>query len=313
MKSLATAAVLFGLAASAPAAVDPTLLTLVMPDAKILTGIQIDSAQASPFGQYLLSQIGSNADFDKIIAATGFDPRRDLREMLAATADGQSGLILGRGTFQPDRIAAAAVLAGAATSNYRGIEVLSNAGNSKPGSIAFLDTSTVAIGNTDAVKAAIDRRIAGTAYSGPLGDKANAVSAVNDAWFATVTPPSSLLSGAAVPNLNQIPLDAAQQVSGGVKFAASGVTLSAEVVARSNQDAQALVDVGKFVAGLVQTNRNTNPGATKAATLADAASFSANGSTAVVTISLPEQQVEQLFMPARPSGAGRARRIATPR
>ena len=43
--------------ATAAAAVDPALLKLVMPDAKILSGIQVDQSAASPFGQYVLSQM----------------------------------------------------------------------------------------------------------------------------------------------------------------------------------------------------------------------------------------------------------------
>src|SRR4051794_7610572 len=59
---------------TAKAAVDPGLLSLMMPDAKAVSGIQVDQSQASPFGRYILSQMAPGADFSKIIAATGFDP-----------------------------------------------------------------------------------------------------------------------------------------------------------------------------------------------------------------------------------------------
>lgn len=305
----AAAVLILSFASTTLAGVDPTLLGLVMPDAKVLFGIQVEQSQASPFGQYLLSQMAPGADFDKLMAATGFDPRRDLRELLGATVDSQGGLILGRGVFQPARISAAAVLAGATSSSYQGVELLNSKGPGKSALVAFPDSSTVLIGDTAAVKAALDRRAASARFSGDLADKAKAVSAVNDAWFATLTPPGSLIPGPIAPNLNQLPLQAALQASGGVKFATTGVTLSAEVLARSSQDAQALVDIGKFLASLVQMNRDKNPEARKAATLADAANFSAVGSTATITVTLPEQQVEQLLMPAPPS-ASRARRIA---
>src|ERR1700676_3734489 len=74
-------------AATAMAGVDPGLLNLVMPDAKILTGIQVDQSQASPFGQYVLSQMQFNdPGFQKFMTVTGFDPRSDLHEILAATS-----------------------------------------------------------------------------------------------------------------------------------------------------------------------------------------------------------------------------------
>src|SRR5262249_16079428 len=151
-------------ASTALAGVDPGLLNLVMPDAKVLTGVQVDQAQSSPFGQYILAQIQPNQDFNKLIAATGFDPRHDLHEIVAASGDAQSGLAVGRGVFQPARIAAAAVLAGAVSSNYKGIEVLTGKGSHEDGSIAFLDTTTVVLGQDAAVKATIDRRLAGNRF-----------------------------------------------------------------------------------------------------------------------------------------------------
>ena len=69
------------------------------------------------------------------------------------------------------------------------------------------------------------------------------------------------------------------------------------LVARSPQDAQSLVDVGKFFASMVQTNSSQSPEAAPAATLAQAATLVANGSVATLTLSLPERQLEQLLMP----------------
>ena len=105
--------------ATATAAVDPVLLRLVMPDAKILSGLQVDQAQASPFGQYVFSRMQvSDTGFQQLMAATGFDPRRNLHEILAAgapdaTGNTNGGLVLGRGSFDARQIASAAVAAGA--------------------------------------------------------------------------------------------------------------------------------------------------------------------------------------------------------
>ena len=66
-------------AVAASAAVDPILLNLVMPDAKFVSGIQVESSRNSPFGRYVLSQIEMNdPGFTKFITTTGFDPRLDL-------------------------------------------------------------------------------------------------------------------------------------------------------------------------------------------------------------------------------------------
>jgi hypothetical protein len=298
-------------AATSFAGVDPTLLKLVMPDAQAITGIQADSVRSSPFGQYVISQVQIDPELNRIIGLTGFDPRRDLHEIVAAGNGTQNGLVIGRGNFQPALLAAAAVQGGAVSTSYRGFQVLAGNGANQTGAAAFLDNTTVLLGDAASVKAAIDRKIAGTAFSGALAQKAMEVSAANDIWFAASESPAAYFFGKA-PNQGMGNLANAfqsiQQTSGGVKFSSSGVTVLLTLVARSPQDAQALVDVGKFLASMVQTNRDQNAGSAAAATLAGAATFVANGSVATVTLALPEQQIEQLLMPQ--GAAPKSRRAA---
>jgi hypothetical protein len=302
--NIAGLALLLG-ASTAVAAVDPVLLNLVMPDAKILCGVQVDQSRASALGQYLLSQMqaGDNG-FQMFITATGFDPRRDVNEILAASTgaaegDSRNALVLARGTFQPARISSAATVAGGVVTTYRGYQVIapasSHSGSSgssgSPGpSLAFLDATTAIMGSPDLVKAAIDRRAAGSVFSGPLAQKASDVSAASQAWFATLTPPGELLNGNPQTNF----LQAVVAASGGVSFGADAVTITADAVTRSQQDAQALADVMRFMLSMIGAN---NP---KAAPLQNAAPvFLANGAVMHASLSLPEQQVEQLFALAR--------------
>ncbi len=306
-------------ASTAFAAADPALLGLAMPGATAVSGVRVDQVESSPFGQYLLSQVpAADPNLDRIIAATGFDPRRDLHEIVAAAAGPGNALVIGRGSFQPGRISSAAILAGATSANYNGVDILTgkraaapaNGKEAAPGAVAFLDAFTVLLGPVDAVKAAIDRHHAGTTFSGPLAQSAMQVSAGNDAWFVSSSPASFMNGKLPDQNLGNLgnALQAVLQTSGGVKFAPSGVTVSIAAVARSAQDAQSLVDVARFLASLVQVNRDKNPGASKIATLADAATFSASGSVASVSVSLPEAQIEQLL---KPDHAGpRTRRVA---
>lgn len=319
-----TALILAGIfTLSTAMAADSSLLSLVMPDAKVVTGIEVSQSQSSPFGQYVLSQIQLGANFDKVTEAIGFDPRRDLQEVVAAAADAsqttpqaQTGLVLGRGKFQPARISTAALLAGATTTTYKGFEILSNVGGGgKNGGVVFLDNSTVATGDLVSLKAAIDRRVSGVVFSGPLAQKAAAASTANDAWFATATP-STFLAGK-VPGGNANGLNAMNllqsvvQTSGGVKFAAAGATASLEAVTNTSQDAQALADVLRFVTSMVQMNRNSNAASGRAASLADAATVTASGPVMRVSVMLPEQQLEQLFMPAE--AGSKAKRVASTR
>ena len=67
-------------------AASPQLLNLVMPDAKVLAGVNVDSAKSSPFGQYVLSQMQlQDPHLQEITTLTGFDPTRDVHELLVAT------------------------------------------------------------------------------------------------------------------------------------------------------------------------------------------------------------------------------------
>src|ERR1700681_827461 len=105
MKSFLCAALIQSMAFAA----DPSLLSLVMPDAKVIAGARVDQAKTSPFGMYVLTHLQlDDPDFQKFVAVTGFDPRRDVRELLVASNSAQYDpshwLVLAKGTFNPERI-----------------------------------------------------------------------------------------------------------------------------------------------------------------------------------------------------------------
>lgn len=309
LRIFATAVVLAG---TSMAAVDPALMNLVMPDAKVLTGIQVDQSVASPFGQYVLSQMQPNdAGFQKFVAATGFNPTRDLQQVLAATGtttlNHDNVLILGRGVFQPSQITTAAIAAGGTVTQYKGISILTGPEQNSHGSLAFLDSTTVALGDISVIQAAIDRRAAGSSFTGALAKSAQTVSATNQAWFATLTPLSDFLNGKLSGNLGNVSqanlLQSVSAASGGVSFGSTAITVTADAVTDSNQNAQALVDVLKFFASMIQTNANNQA----ATSLLDGATFTTNGPIAHISLIVPEQQAEKLFMPGTP-GHPRAKR-----
>ena len=111
------------------------------------------------FGQFILRQMPEDGDFAKFISASGFDPRRDLQEVLMATATGQkSGLVAARGTFDPQKIAALATADGKhIVSQYNGAQLLVSTEAASP-ALAFFDGNFAVAGDLVSVKAAIDRR-----------------------------------------------------------------------------------------------------------------------------------------------------------
>ena len=306
-------------AATATAGVSPALLNLVMPDATVLSGMNVDQSVTSPFGVYILSQMQANdGDFLKFIATTGFDPRRDLHEILAATAAttapataaAHTGLILGRGIFNPAMILSSATAEGAILINYKGFNLITAPPNANPTpnqtdfALTFLDGATAAMGDALSVKAVIDRKLASATYTGPLATLANQVSAANTAWFATTTPLSDFMGSHIGTDLGPVSqsglIQSIVSASGGVQFGTTALTLTADAVTASPQNAQALVDVLKFFVSMIAGNANAPSGVSS---IANSAQFTVNGSTAHISLLLPEAQVEQLLMPGKATGA----------
>lgn len=309
-------------------AADPSLLSLVMPDAKVIAGLNVDQARTSPFGLYVLTHMQfDDPDFIKFIAATGFDPRRDVREVVIAANgveyDPSKWLVLAKGSFDAPRIEGAAEAAGGAVVKYRGVKIVTlgtleakmpaTGSKTTHGAIALLDPSTAVMGDLPLVQAAITRRKTRAPGSTALAAKVRQVSAANDFWFTTLVPlaqfagamPDPNLSGAMKGNL----LGAVQQASGGLKFGDT-VQVFGEAITRSPKDAAALVDVVKFVAGLIQTNRQNDKTAAQVSTLLDNLQTSAQGSVMTMNLAIPEATLEQMINTVRQERGSQSKKPA---
>ena len=179
------------LAVSTTFGADPGLLALVPADAKVIGGINADRTAASPFGQFLLSKVNEDdGGFQKFVTATGFDPRRDLREIVfaGATVPGQkgNGLVAARGSFNATQIFAAAKAQGATTTIYKGVELLQH--KNDRGGFAILDGSIALAGDDAGLKRAIDQRGASVTLDAKLLRKINELSANFDAWLVRALP-----------------------------------------------------------------------------------------------------------------------------
>src|SRR5579864_5739926 len=163
--------VLTALVVPAVFAADAGLLRLVMPDAKVIAGLQVGRTRDSLFGQFVLSHMQfSGENFKKLIADTGFDPRRDLTEVVIASSWETSSplsrwLVMAKGTFDLQKIKQTAQSNGAAVTNFQGIPIYSFSGNQAPDSdsaISFLDATSAVMGDMTSVQAALTRRSTST-------------------------------------------------------------------------------------------------------------------------------------------------------
>ena len=300
-----TIATLLTVFSGALPAADPQLLNLVMPDATVLAGVNVDQAKATPFGQYVLTTLLQSQDqkLQQLATLTGFDPRQDVHELLLASTSapgGKTGLVLARGIFAPDKIAAAAQSAGAGAEVYGGVSIIEDPQHQN--GFAFLDPTLAVAGDLANVKAAIDRRSGGPTIPAALVAQVNKLSSTEDAWALSTVPPSTLRPPSAAPPAAGADLGNAlqkiQSASGGVKFG-SVVVLTGQAQAATPRDASALGDVLKLFVNLAQAQASNHPGA---AALAQSLVVTTQGSTVKITLSLPEDQFQQLV---KPGAAGR--------
>jgi len=318
MTKLSRFAILLSLPLGAFAA-DPALLQMVMPDAQVVAGLQVDSAKSSAFGQYVLAHLSVNdTKLQEFTAETGFDPRHDVTDLVIAsnwkpnTPDNR-WIVAAHGAFNIAKITGVAQANGGVLAPYQGINIVTHPASSNLQSatgIAFLDNSTALVGDLTSVQAAIDRKLSNAPANSSIVTKAQTASSGKDFWFVSLVPLSNFSSsipdpsGAMQGNL----LAAINQASGGIRFGDT-VTITAEAVTRSEKDAQALVDVVKFFASLVQLNRQQNPAAGQVATLLDTLKTSTSGNTTTISLAIPEQQLEQLLNSVHPAPAKAAAQI----
>lgn len=285
------------------AAVDSTLLNLIGPDAAIVSGVDFDRVRESPFGQYLLRQLNmSEEQVSKMAEHLGFDPRRDLREVLAAmpitAATNKHGLVLVRGAFDQSKLTGLAGLAGLPMSSYQGVTMFSPKRPQDPW--AAIMPGGLAIGDEATLKAAVDRAASNPKPDAALVSRIQAASTRYDAWMLTTVSPSRFapqLKGRQAPGPAQgAQMDALlkgelvqgiEAMSVGVKFGAN-VILSGEAQMRSEKDADALGDVMKFLVGMA---------ASGGASFLNSLQTAAEGRTLKFSLSAPQSDFERMMEP----------------
>ena len=314
MRQTAVLAGIFLLGASAFAA-DPQLMNLVMPDAQVMAGVNVTSASISPLGQYVLAQIGSNDQgLQSFIASTGFDPRHDVTEILAASsgaATNRNGLVLAKGVFDTGKITA--LVTGSSNqqvSSYGGATLISGTGPKDDYAVAFLGSSIVVAGDIASVKAAVDRSTSSNSVNPELAALVQTLSTTEDAWSVSLASIGSLIPNIGAPDKSTATqtlqlVKNIQSSSGGVKFGAN-VEVKAQAVADTPQNATALADLIRMVSSLISMGAAQDPHAGAAAKLLQSLQVTTAGSTVNIAASIPESQIEALLNTATAKPAVRA-------
>ncbi len=281
-------------------------MNLVMPDAKILAGINATTTKISPFGQFVLSKmILQGEEAQKFIAATGFNPLQDVSEVLAATVGdpaSHTGLLLVRGTFNIDKISAA--VAGhpeVQAQSYGGATLFSvtNHKTNAAHAFAFIGPAIAVAGDLATVKAAIDRSTGTNSIDPALALKVNQLSESEDEWIVSSASVASLLPTAGSPTAGPAAqvlsvLKSVQSFTGGVKFG-SDVQITGQAVADTAQNAASLAAVVKLGVNLLSMNSSKDAQAAQLAQLLQKIQVTTSGSDLNLAMTVPENQAEALL------------------
>ena len=196
--------------------------------------------RSTPLYQKLISQ-QRMSELDDFAKKTGFDPRKDVQELLAAS-DGSDTVVLARGAFQVQPPP------GFRKSVYKAVTIYSQ----QDGAFAILDRSTAVAGVERAVRKAIDQKQSGATGAKPLLDRARALPAGGQIWYVANgwgTLPDRL--GSAPGNLSNMGrlFQSIQSATATVDLR-SGVAASAQGECRTEQDAKNLGDAARGMVGL---------------------------------------------------------------
>ncbi len=151
MRSAAIAFALASIAAAQPP-IDNVLERMVPPGSTSLVGARMDRIKQTDFYRKLAAA-QPLPQVDEFARQTGFDPRRDVRELLyVETAHGS--VLLARGTFHLNSIS----LKGAQKTRHGDYEILGRG----TGGFCILDSTLAAAGDVPAIEAALDEWKSGT-------------------------------------------------------------------------------------------------------------------------------------------------------
>ena len=247
-------------------AADQGLLDFIMPDARVVFGADIGRMRSSPMHESFNQGVrGANPELRKLMEAAGFDPLRDLQEVLFASPGlGQNppALVVARGTFDSSKLRAFAESAGSKITDFGGVPILSDP-DKDSGAFALLDNIILA-GNKEQVQAAIGRRGRGLILNTEMAMRIASLSRRYDAWLISIAPLATMAANlpeeAKLDGLtNTQALRAIEQFSIGIGFSAD-LKLDAEMIMTNAKSAGAFANGIQVLLGVAQKSAKEEPG-----------------------------------------------------
>jgi hypothetical protein len=297
-------------------AADPALLSLMMPEAKLLVGIDFSRVSTSPLGR-LIAEQSSSVRLSELQRMQGFDLSQSVKEILLGSngdsADSRS-LVLVRGAFpEPSLLAQTA---GSKIQTYKGIPVIFTGQGSDATWMALADSSLLMFGDQKSIEAAIDRHES-AGLDPKVAGKARDLGSRYDIWMLGLTPEGGLARAAGDPQLAGLlegdVVKSIVEFGGGVRMG-SELSIAFEAVTKTEKDAAGLADVMKFFLGAAAMSAQR--GTSSARTTAFLEKLNVRADDRVVRLSLvltaaeAEKALEAAMSQARQQAAAPAKRDA---
>ena len=262
--------------------VDPKVIRLIGPDARLIYGIDVERYKTSILATvYPISQVDLSAPF------------KDIRQLIVAKKrwrEYRSPITIVRGALSRSKLQSWAGLEGRAVSFHRGVPVLTT---SRYKCDAVLDEATVIMGTVDDVREAIDRWRQEESRPDESATTVRRLSSSFDNWFLAVKPLAD--SAGRQQDLPQKFRDelvqAIEEARGGIHFGGFN-DVSVEVVMKTADDAMALAAIGRWLPGLIELGWHGPE--TVLAEAVENLWVRAEGRVVTLSFSLPESRLQEV-------------------
>ena len=284
------------LAAPSFCADDVQLVDLLPSDTQVVFGVHVRTVVDSELARNLTAELkGQAADWEKLLATSGFDPLHDLDEVLiASTGAGKKAptLIVARGTFDVAKLAPNA-------EQYHGVPLVTSPSKQAEGVYGFLDGSTALAGDPAMVKAAIDRRGEPAHLEGALAAQVADYRERYEIW-AVVNRTEGLTGYMPSTDSPAAALNAIDHFQFGVSLK-QGLELAAEAHARTAKDAEQLAATMQFLEAMTKASQPAGSTGTKF-------SFQNEDGTLKVSLAISEEDLKKTIEKQRKAGTMFAKR-----
>jgi hypothetical protein len=290
------------------ASTGPTELAFVPADSAVVAFADVRAIMDSELRQRLKASLPmSENGQQEFLAHTGIDIEHDIDYLIAAMAtpvgtnSNKSGLIVARGRFDVVRLEALARDHGGTVEDYKGKRMVTSVPEAMQHpsmTIAFLEPGLVAVGESAAVRHAIDAQMSATSITSnnEMMELVSDIERTNNAW--AVGRLDVLTSQA------QLPDQVASQVSAVKWFAAAahingGVSGMIRAEARDDQAAENLRDVIRGVLALGRLQAQNDP---RLNAVAQSIELSGTGKTISLSFTVPAELLDLAMSHAQAAG-----------